>query len=117
MVLDGDTWKVENVAYRPDRDNRLRLHGAQPNDDGTLGPHGAQRRDQRVRPRPPAPSTSCSTAARREQADTAGIAADEPFALHDPGDDLAPGPHQLVVVAVGDDGTIASYGGTFTVEG
>ena len=42
---------------------------------------------------------------------------DDPYAQFNPEQDLGPGRHQLVVVAVGDDGTITTSGDTFEVAG
>lgn len=117
LVDDGDGWRVEYRAFNPAEGNpnvvftvpalgSSDLLEMAPDDDVNVfvpamgmvyfGIDGGEM------------STRATTLVGREP---------EPFALHNPPGDLSPGPHQLLVVAVGEDGTIAHFAGTFAVTG
>jgi hypothetical protein len=115
VVTDEDGHRVEMIAHAPDRDNRMVFTVPRSDDLGQLSSMG------------PADDVNVFVPAEGTvffQIDGGELYAKptslvgrnaEPFALYNPPEDLAPGQHQLVVVAVGGDGTITSYGGTFEV--
>lgn len=114
VVSDQGAWRIETVAHSPARDNRLVFTLPRSTDDGTLGSMGPA---DDVNVFVPTDGTVFFQIDGGElyADDTSIIGPPEPFALYNPRDDLAPGTHQLVVVAVGADGTITAFGGTFEV--
>jgi hypothetical protein len=116
VVNDGSQWVVEHLAHAGDRENRVVFTVPPMGEDGTLG--GMNAGDE-VNVFVPSPGTVYFQVDGGEVvADTTSPVGryDEPFALYDPPGDLGPGTHRITVVAVGDDGTITAYGGTFVVE-
>lgn len=117
VVQDPAGWRIEQFAHQAGRDDRLVFTVPALADDGTLGTMAA---DAEINVFAPTAGTVYfildGTAPVAKPTTPVGRN-DDPFALHNPGPPLAPGPHQLVVVAVGDDGTITTFAGTFVVEG
>lgn len=114
VVDDGDGFRVEHLAFDPSRDNDPVFTVPAETETGL----GDVAPDVEINVFVPAQGTvyfqldggevvSDETSAVGEQAD--------PFALFDPPGELAAGEHVLVLVAVGDDGTIAHFGGEFAV--
>lgn len=114
LVREGDRWVVELVAFADGRDNRLRFTVPASDQTGQLG---SMRTTDEINVFVPARGTVLYQVDGGEvQSDqTADIPAGI-FSIHDPRP-ISPGEHVLVVVAVGDDGTIVPFGGRFTVEG
>jgi hypothetical protein len=115
MVLEGDRWVVELVAFADGRDNRLRF--TLPASDGS-GRLGSMQPADEINVFVPTAGTVLF------QIDGGEVRSDETadipagvFSLHAPPEPLAAGEHVLVAVAVGRDGTIVGFGSTFTVEG
>jgi hypothetical protein len=113
LVDDGEGFKVEHLAFSPAHANDPVF--TVPPETGTG--LGAVEPDAEINVFVPTPGEVWfSLDGQPAESDTTSIVAEEPFALHDPPGDLEPGPHELVVVALGEDGTISHYGGTFDVE-
>lgn len=115
MVRQGDGWVVELVALADGRDNRMRFTLPPIDSSGLLG--GMAPTDE-INVFVPTQGTVLF------QLDGGEIFADQTadipagvFSLYAPPAPLGNGTHTLVAVAVGADGTITPFGGTFTVEG
>lgn len=115
LVREGDRWVIELVALADGRNNRLRFTVPPSDSDGVLG---GMAPDGEINVFVPTQGTVLF------QIDGGEVFADETadipagvFSLHAPPQPLGNGTHTLVAVAVGADGTITPFGGTFTVEG
>jgi hypothetical protein len=117
VVLDSGAWRIESAAHQPDRDNRVIFTLPALGDDGTLGTMAPGDEINLFAPSPGVVFFVLDGGPPQSKPTTPIGRNGDPFALYNPPEDLAPGPHHVVVVAVGDDGTITSYAGTFTVEG
>jgi hypothetical protein len=114
LVDDGEGFRVEHLAFDPARDNDPVFTLPRESETG-------------LAPIEPTDEVNVFVPAQGTvyfQLDGGEVVTDEtsevgeqgdPFALFDPPGDLAPGEHVLVLVAVGDDGTIAHFGGRFAV--
>lgn len=119
VVNAGDGWKVEPLAYSPDRDTNIPIIQSPPSDrDGQgLGTMDAAAAIEVIVP------ASGVVVFRIDDdepftRDTTGVGAnDDPYARFDPAGELSNGSHQLVVVGIGGDGTITAFAGPFTVSG
>lgn len=118
VVDEGQGWRVEHLAYDPARENALVF---------TVPQFSAGRDGQAVGAMNPTDDVNVFVPANGTvffQFDGGELDTDatslvgrdpEPFALYNPPSDLGAGSHQLVVVAVGDDGTITYFGGVVVV--
>jgi hypothetical protein len=112
VVDDGEGYKVEHLAFDPGRDNdpTFTLPDETEHGLGTMAP------GEEVNVFVPAQGTVYLQLDGGEvDEDTTSEVAGRPFALFNPEGDLTPGDHVLVLVAVGDDGTVTAFGGSFTV--
>lgn len=113
VVDDGEGYRVEHLAHDPARDNDpvFTLPGETETGLGSMAPA------EEINVFVPAHGTVYFQLDGGEVgSDVTSDVAGDVFALFNPDGDLTPGEHVLVLVAVGDDGTIAHFGGTFTVE-
>lgn len=114
LVDDGEGFRVEHLAFDPTRDNDPVFTLPRESETG-------------LAPIEPSDEVNVFVPAQGTvyfQLDGGEVVTDEtsevgeqgdPFALFDPPGDLSPGEHVLVLVAVGDDGTIAHFGGRLAV--
>jgi hypothetical protein len=117
VVAEGDQLRVEPAAHLDSRPNRLVFTLPSSDETGALGSMGPS---DDINVFVPAEGTVFFQIDGGEPfADATSPVGQnaEPFALYNPPQDLAPGSHRLVVVAVGADGTITTFGGTFEVQG
>jgi hypothetical protein len=115
VVTDQGEGRIETMAHAPQRENKLVFTVPRSDDAGALS---SMSPSDDVNVFVPAEGTVFFRIDGGELfADATSLVGRnaEPFALYNPRDDLAPGAHELVVVAVGTDGTITAYGGTFDV--
>lgn len=114
VVDDGEGFRVEHLAFDPARDNDPVFTVPAETETGL----GRIRPGDEINVFVPAQGTVYfqldGGEVRTDETSAVGEA-QEPFALFDPPGDLAPGEHVLVLVAVGDDGTIARFSGSFAV--
>jgi len=117
VVREGDSWRVEHLAHDSSRANELVFTVPRSQNDGSLG--GMNPSDD-VNVFVPANGTVFFQIDGGEvQSDATSMVGRDPmpFSLFNPPQDLPPGTHQLVVVAIGEDDTITYFAGTFLVEG
>ena len=119
VVNDGEGWLVELLAFDASRDGNIPIVQI----PGRRRARAASARCAPTRPSrssspPTAPCSSWSTKAPTDSRETSGVGTnDDPYARYDPPGTSTPGEHRLVVIGVGDDGTIVHLGGSFTVQG
>lgn len=112
VVDDGDGFKVEHLAFDPTRDNDPVFTVPAETADGL----GEVDPTVEINVFVPAPgSVYFQIDGGDVVADTTSEVAGDDFALFDPPGELTPGAHQLVLVAVGDDGTLSQFSGSFVV--
>lgn len=112
LVDDGEGFKVEHLAFDPDRDNDPVFTLPAETETGlrSIGP------SDEINVFVPAHGTVyCELDAGPPLVDETSVVAGDAFALCAPPEDLTPGEHVLVLVAVADDGTLAHFGGPLTV--
>jgi len=113
VVDDGEGFRVEHLAFDPARDNDITFTLPEETEEGL----GSMAPTEEVNVFVPAQGTAYLQLDGTEVlTDETSEVAGRPFALFHPEGDLAPGEHVLVLVAVGDDGTVTAFGGSFTVE-
>lgn len=117
VVDTGDGWRVEHQAFDPTRDRNIPIIQIPRAPTGVSG-LGSMAPDEAVEVIVPAAGTVIFRLDDEPPftRETTGVGAnDDPYARFDPSGSLTPGEHELIVVGVGADGTIAWSDGTFTV--
>lgn len=119
VVDRGEGWRVEPVAGDPDRDTNIPIVQSPRAPQGASG-LGSMAGDAAVEVIVPAAGTvvfQIDSLEPYHRATTGVGPNDDPYARYDPPGTLPGGTHTLVVVGIGDDGTIAAVAGPFTVTG
>lgn len=119
VVNAGDGWLVEHLAFDPTRDDNDPIVQIPRVPAGQSG-LGSMAAGEAIEVIVPASGTVYFRVDDGELASRATSPVgqnNDPYARHDPQGTLAAGDHELLVVGIGDDGTIAYTAGPFVVQG